>query len=101
MLLLAYVDKVIDDDEFVRLFDVNKSKYPEFPYWTYTQFDIDKLEDDECRAEFTFLKIDIYELSDVLDLPDEIITDNRQNEDILEALCILLKRFVYPCRYGD
>ena len=35
-----------------------------------------------------------------MDLPDEIITDNRQNVDKIEALCILLKRSAYPCRYG-
>ena len=43
----------------------------------------------------------MYELSDVLDMPDEIITDNSQNVDKIEALCILLKRCTYPCRYGD
>ena len=30
MLLLAYVDEVIDDDEFVLLFDVNKQKIRNF-----------------------------------------------------------------------
>ena len=43
MLLLAYVDQVIDDHEFVLLFDVNEEKNPEFPYWTSTQFYLDKL----------------------------------------------------------
>ena len=43
----------------------------------------------------------MYELFDVVDLPDEIITDNRQNVDKIEALYILLKRFAWPCRYGD
>ena len=79
MLLLAYVDEVIDDHEFVLLFDINEEKNPEFPYWTYTQFDLRQARDDECRAEFRFWKNDIYDLSDVLDLPDEIIIDNRQN----------------------
>ena len=50
----------------------------------------------------TFWKNDIYELSDVFDLPDEITTDNRQIVDKREPLCILqLKRFAYACRYGD
>ena len=71
----------------------------EFPYWTYTEFDLDKLGDDKCCAEFRFWKNKIYYLSDVLDLPDEIITDNRHNVDKKDALCILLKRFSYPCRY--
>ena len=44
-------------------------------------------------------RITLYDLSDVLDLPDEIIIDNRQNVDKIDALCILLKRFAYPCRY--
>ena len=50
---------------------------------------------------FRFWKNGIYELSDVLDLSDEIITGNRQNVYKIETLCILLKTFAYPCRYGD
>ena len=42
MLLLAYVDEVIDNHEFVLLFDVNKTKSG-ISLLDYTQFDLDKL----------------------------------------------------------
>ena len=77
MLLLVYVRAT---------FRCKQIKNPEFPHWIYTQFDLDKLEDDKCRAEFKFWKNDIYDLFDVLDFPDEIITDNRQNVNKIEAL---------------
>ena len=38
---------------------------------------------------------------DVLQLPHEIICYNRFHVDGFEALCIMLKRFAYPCRYLD
>ena len=80
---------------------MNTSKNPDFPYWSYERFDLDSLTDDECKAEFRFLKNDIYELLEVLRLPEEISTYNRIKIDGIEAFCIYLKRFAYPCRYGD
>ena len=40
-------------------------------------------------------------LADVLTLPDRIICYNDVNVDMVEALCIFLKIFAYPCRYVD
>ena len=40
-------------------------------------------------------------MKDVLQIPDEIICYNRLNVDGIEALCIMLKKFAYPVRYGD
>ena len=99
MLLLAYVDQVIDDHEFVLLFDVNEEKKSGISLLDLHSILLIQTRDDECRAEFRFWKNDIYDLSDVLDLPDEIIIDNRQNVDKIDSLGILLKRFAYPCRY--
>lgn len=31
-------------------------------YWQYELFDLDDLRDDECKAEFRFMKNDIYRL---------------------------------------
>ena len=57
--------------------------------------------DEECKAEFWFLKNDIYLLKEVMQLPDEIICHNRLVVSEIEALCILLKQFAYPIRHGD
>ena len=100
-LLTGYAENLIDEEEFILLYDINTSKNPDFPYWTYEKFQLDNLTDDECKAEFRFLKNDIFELAEVLHIPEEVTTYNRVKVDGLEALCIFLKRFAYPCRYSD
>ena len=100
-LLMAHANNMIDDEEFVFLYDLNRSKNPDFPYWNYDNFDLDKLTDDECKAEFRFYKNDIYVLKDVLNIPDVFKCKNRLNVDGIEATCIFLKRYAYPIRFGD
>ena len=58
----------------------------------YERFDLDKMTDDECKTEFRFYKNDIYNLADVLTLPDRIVCYNGVNVEMVEALCIFLKR---------
>ena len=98
-ILMAHASRLINTEEFVLLYDLNKPKNPDLPY-NYEQFDLDKMKDDECKTEFRFYKNDIYNLADVLTLPDRIICYNGVNVD-MEAICIFLKRFAYPCRYVD
>ena len=100
-LLLAYDDDIINDEEFLLLYDINTSKNLDFPYEQYGPFDLDKLSDDECLANFRFFKNDIYTLSEVMDMPDEFHTYNRVKVEKIEALCIFLRRVAYPCRYSD
>ena len=73
----------------------------DFPYWNYEKFCLDNMTDDECWNEFRFNRGDVYKLKEVFRIPDEIFTYNRLKVDGIEALCILLKRFSYPCRYSD
>lgn len=101
VLLLAYCTGIIDDTEFCLLYDCNSSRNPDFPYWQYDRFDLDRLEEAECKAEFRFYKNDIYSLAEILRIPEEITCYNRTKVDQIEALAIFLKRFAYPCRYGD
>ena len=83
------------------LYDVNSPKNPDIPYWSYERFDLDLVTDDECKSEFRFYKNVIYELNEVLNLPDRITCHNSVDVDITDALCIFLKRFAYPYRYVD
>ena len=76
-------------------------KNPDFPYWKNDRFDLDELGNDQCKAEFRFYKNDIFKLAEYLQLPDEIVTYNGLVVRSIPALCIYLKRFTYPCRYGD
>ena len=59
------------------------------------------MEDNECLVEFRFDKQEIYDLVNVLQLPEVFICNNGMVVDSVAALCICLKRFVYLCRYVD
>ena len=100
-LLEAHFNRVIDDEEFLLLYDMNYSKNLDYPYWNYRRFDLDNLSNEECWSEFRFNRNDIYELREIFHIPEEIITYNRLKVNGIEALCIFLKRFAYPCRYSD
>ena len=50
-LTLMFTDDVIDEVEFVMLYEVNK-KNPSFPYWSYDRFDLTGFADEESKAEF-------------------------------------------------
>ena len=101
-LLLAHHSKFLSHEEFVLWYDLNKPKNLEIPCGE-RRFDIDDLCDDECQASFRFFRNDIYRLTEVLDLPDEIECYNGLVVDKVdhEALAMFLKRFSYPCRYAD
>ena len=46
-LLMAHFGNFINDEEFLLLYDINKSKNSDFPYWNYDTFDLDDLNEDE------------------------------------------------------
>ena len=101
LLLLSHADNIIDDNELLLLFDLNKSKNPVIPYWLYPPFVLEGMSDDECITEFRFLKNDIYRLANVLHIPEEVICPNGLKVSGIEALDVFLKRFAYPCRYSN
>ena len=75
-ILEAYTNNTINDEEFLLLYDLNRSTNLEIPYWNYDEFDLDNMSNDECKAEFRFLKNDIYTLYDVINLPEQIKCSN-------------------------
>lgn len=101
LLVLSHSYGMLSDEEFILLYNENISRNPDFPYWTYDKFDLDDMTDDECKAEFRFFRSDIYSLADALRLPPTIKTYNGLVVQSIPALCMFLKRFAYPCRYGD
>ena len=52
--LLAYSADLIDEEECVCLYDINRSKNPDLPYWEYPMFDLDNLNEDQCKSELPF-----------------------------------------------
>ncbi|KAK2564682.1 hypothetical protein P5673_012163, partial [Acropora cervicornis] len=67
----AHHFKFLGHEEFVLLYDLNKPKNPEIPCRN-RRFDIDDLCNDECQMNFRFFGNDIYKLTEVLNLADEI-----------------------------
>ena len=84
-------------------FCTNSTSLPswDLPYSSCPLFDLDDFEDDECLAEFRVKKRDIPALTEALQIPDWISCNQQSKAEGTEALCILLKRFAYPCRYID
>ena len=46
-LLISHADGIIDDEEFIVLYDLYSSRDPDFPYHHYTAFDLDALDESE------------------------------------------------------
>ena len=97
-IVLCYDQGIINDEEFLILYDSYKSPNLDLPYTSYPLFDLDEMEDDECLAEFRVKKRDIPVLAEALQIPDWITCNQRSEADGIEALCMFLKRFAYPCR---
>ena len=100
-LLMGYGLDKIDLTEYCILTDYYKSSSPDMLQNTYNKFDLDNLSDDECCVNFRFVKKHIYQLQEALEIPEEFVCYNNVTIDGLEALCIILKRYAYPCRYYD
>ena len=49
-----FMEDVIDEFEFSMLFETVNKKNPSFPYWLYDRFDLTRVTDEECKAEFRF-----------------------------------------------
>ena len=52
LLAVACFEDIIDEDEFILLYDLNSSKNVDFPYDDYGRFDFEEMDDLECLAEF-------------------------------------------------
>ena len=100
-ILLSYTQDLLDDNEFCLLYDANYANYPVFDHGQYTRFTLDAVSEEECLSSFRFRQLDIPYLAQVLRLPEKFICPNRTAALTEEALCILLRRFAYPCRYVD
>ena len=96
LLLTSFDDGDISEDEFLLLYDVNRSKNPDFPYQNYEHFDLERLDESECLAEFRFRKSDIPVLKEAMGLPDSYTCEQGTVCDGIESLCLLLRRLAYP-----
>ena len=89
----------ITDEDFIILHELFSSRNPDFAYDSYDRFDLDNMNDDECKAEFRVRKRDLPTLAQALRIPRSFQLSQRSVVDGMEGLCMLLKRLAYPCRY--
>ena len=65
LLLLVYVKRDIDDEEFLLSYDLQKSNNSNLSYWKYNRFGLQNLTEDECNSEFRFHEEDIPVLKNI------------------------------------
>ena len=89
------------DEEYFILSDLYRPKNLDLPYDEYPLFDLESMLNDECKTEFRFEKTHLPLLADVLQIPPRFKCLQGSVADGMEALCMLLKRLSYLCRYAD
>ena len=60
LLLDGHCSKTINDNEFLLLYDINLCSNLHLPHWKYDRFSLEDMNNDECKAEYMFLREDIY-----------------------------------------
>ena len=99
---MGYAEDIVVDDEFLLFYDFYGSKNPDFPYASYSLFDLQDMEDSECLAEFRDDKRYIPVLADALQIPAPTFRCRQRSVcEGIEGLSMLLRRISYPCRYGS
>ena len=101
MALMSHIQGLFTDEELLLLLGLNTAKNPEFSYDIYDRFDLDEIDEAECKAELRIEKRDIRLLADVLGMPATLKCPQRTVAGGIEGLCMLLKRTSFPCRYSD
>ena len=89
-LAFACFEGIIDEDEFLLLWDHNTSKILDFPYEDYGQLYLDEMDDSECVAEFRVKKHDLPDLAAALQIPNQFVCHQWSVADGTEGLCMLL-----------
>ena len=92
---------LIDELEFCILYDAAGKRNHVFPYKHYVRLNLENISNDERKAEFRFDLEDLPILAQAMRIPEKFTCDNGTTATGMEGLCILLKRFAYPCRYSD
>ena len=72
-LLISHNEGVLNDDELLLLYDLNRSNNLDQPYDSFPDFNFDDLEDDECLSEFRFYKRDLPLFAELYDGVNEHI----------------------------
>ena len=97
-LLLCNCENIFSDEEYFILSDLYCPRNLDLPYDEHPLFDLESMLNDECKTEFCFEKSHLPLFDDV---PPIFKCSQGSVADNMEAMCMLLKRLSYPCRYAD
>ena len=89
-LAVACFEDIIDEEEFLLLWDLHASRNLAFPNEDYGQFDLVEMDDSECLAEFRVKKCDLMDLAAALQIPNQFVCHQRSVAIGMEGLCMLL-----------
>ena len=92
-IVLCYGTNVIDDLQFILLYDYSQSRLS-YPYQKYNQFNLEIFDEAQCFTEFCFTKRDTPWLSDALQLPRKIVCCQGTVANNIEAMRILLTHYM-------
>lgn len=94
---------IAENDEEIIIFDyILNTKNRTYHYLDKKPgvFRLEELGDSYCHIHFRFYKADIFRMKALLNIPNEIILKTRIRVNGEEALCIMLRRLAYPCRWN-
>ena len=98
--MLGYFENIIDGYEFVVLYELNCSKEV-YPLCKFDRFQLENMDEAQCRRDFRFSRQHVYELKDASNIPDKVVTSQMTMTTGIDGLFILVKRLTFPCRYTD
>ena len=101
LFLFSQAQGILDDEELLLLYEEYSPKNPDFCYENFGRYSLDDINDAECLAEFRFRNHDLPFLAEVVQIPDSFTRYQTTVSSGMEALCILLRRLSYPCRFSD
>ena len=62
--MLKSILDITDGDEFVLLYELKNPKEID-PFWKYNKFDLDNMDEAQCKRKFCFLHSHVYDLENV------------------------------------
>ena len=100
---ILFTQKYLSAQDFHFINEATKRTSPKFPYWKYENIDIQlqHMNDDECLAEFMVNRSELNAVAKAMMVPGQFRFPNGTIASGFEGLCIVLRRFAYPCRFVD
>ena len=89
-----FANDIIDQSEFVAVYDNTRRKSLEFQFWEYEKVErqLQYMTNDECRSVFRVDLADLPVLAEALNSPERFVCPNRTLATGMEGLCVALRQ---------